>query len=283
MLSVRMPTESEPKNRTIDPLRGEEWGQGCPVVFVHSSGLSGRQWRRLANAVVSHGFRAIVPDFTGHGASPEWREPESFSFRTDVERLIALLESMPNGAGAHVVGHSYGGFVALQAAMAVPRRFRSLAVFEPVAFGSLDRVRDVEALAQVTSLDFRWGTTDEDHERWLRMFVNFWGGEGAWAALREEARADFRRIGWVVREGVMTLGADTTPAAAYSALSCPVLLMTGERSPIAAPAVVRSLASALTNARVVTLPNAGHMAPLSHGDQVNAIALEFLVSVEAKQ
>lgn len=261
-------------------LRVEEWGSGSPVVLVHSAGLSGRQWRRLTTRAVACGFRVIVPDLTGHGASAEWPEPRPFSFRTDVDGLIALLEGL--GSPAHVVGHSYGGFIALQAAAAAARSFRSLAVFEPVAFGALDLSLDAEARAQVTRIDVRWGTTGEDRERWLRTFVDFWGGDGAWAALREEARADFRRIAWVVREGVTTLGVDTTPASVYRELDFPALLMTAERSPMAAGAVIRRLARTLPDARVVTIANAGHMAPLSHADEVNAVVLEFLAAVEAR-
>jgi len=50
----------------------EDIGKGAPVVFLHSSGLAGRQWRRVAQALVEKGRRAIVPDLSGHGRSPAW-------------------------------------------------------------------------------------------------------------------------------------------------------------------------------------------------------------------
>ena len=239
--------------------------------MLHSSGLSGRQWRRLAPLVAARGFRAVVPDFTGHGASDPWPEPRSFSVRTDVDNFVTLLEAE---GPAHVVGHSYGALVGLLAALASPAYVRSLALFEPVAFGAL-AASDAEPRAELGRIDFRWGAAD-DREHWLRTFVDYWGGDGAWAALREEARAEFRRVGWVVREGVRTLMEDTTPAAAYQVIRCPVTLMTGARSPLAARTVVERLGESLPDARVVTIPGAGHMAPLTHAGLVNTVVLAAL-------
>src|SRR5579864_6257970 len=90
-----------------------------PTVLVHSSGLSGRQWSRLAPALAKRGARVIVPYLTGHGKSA----PGPFSFRTDVALVADLLRSL---GSAHVVGHSYGGLIALHAALAEPRLVRSL-------------------------------------------------------------------------------------------------------------------------------------------------------------
>jgi pimeloyl-ACP methyl ester carboxylesterase len=255
------------------PLHVEVSGAGTPVVLLHSSGLSGRQWRRLAATLAGRGFRALAADLTGHGASEAWPEPQPFSFRGDVDALVALLEAH---GPAHVVGHSYGGFVGLVAAVVAPRSVRSMALFDPVAFGALDPVVDVDAFVSLQRVDVRWGSGPAEHERWLTTFVDYWGGDGAWGALREEARAEFRRVGWVVSEGVRTLMEDRTPASAYRSLSLPLRLLTGERSPLAARRVVQRLGEAVAGASVVAIPGAGHMAPLSHGESVNEKILEFL-------
>src|SRR5258708_7721553 len=84
-------------------------GPGTPIVLLHSSGLSGRQWRRLVPALRERGLRPVVPDLTGHGASPPWPEPAPLSYRDDVAHVGALLASLPEPA--HLVGHSYGAFV----------------------------------------------------------------------------------------------------------------------------------------------------------------------------
>src|SRR5690242_13795135 len=103
-------------------------GSGEPVLLLLSHGLSGRQWRRLASDLAARGMRAVVPDLSGHGASPSWPEPTPFSFQVDVEAVVEILGSI--AAPVHVIGHSYGGFLALQAARAAPRWVRSLALFD---------------------------------------------------------------------------------------------------------------------------------------------------------
>jgi pimeloyl-ACP methyl ester carboxylesterase len=258
-------------------LHVEDSGSGEPVLLLHSSGLSGRQWRRLAAELGASGMRVVVPDLSGHGRSEPWPEPTPFSFRTDVERVVEILREV---GPAHVVGHSYGGFLALHAALALNEapndQVRSLSLFEPVAFGALDPqdAGDANALEVLATFDMSWGPTAEDRERWLKAFVEFWSGPGAWAALREEARAEFRRVGWVVRQGVLSMTEDTAPFAAFGALRAPVQLITGEHSPAPAGRVVERLGAAIPGARVAIIAEAGHMGPLSHAEAVNRVVLD---------
>jgi pimeloyl-ACP methyl ester carboxylesterase len=250
-------------------LHVETAGAGEPVVLLHSSGFSGRQWKRLAGELVTRGYRAVVPDLTGHGQSEAWPEPRPFTFRVDVERVAAIVRET---GGAHVVAHSYGGLVALHAALAEPAAVRSLALFDPVAFAVLDPVADDDARRVLSGLDLAW----DDPERWLRTFVDFWGGDGAWAGLREPVRVEFRRIGWVVSQGVASLMTDPTPLATYRALAMPVRLMTGELSPVPAQRVDRHLAGALANGRLDVIAGAGHLAPVTDPAEVNRRVLEMI-------
>lgn len=254
-------------------LHVEDTGTGAPVVLIHSSGLSGRQWRRLAGELTARNLRAIVPDLSGHGQSAPWAEPTPFAFAIDVARLVAIVRALD---GAHVIGHSYGGLLALHVALAAPDRVRSLTVFDPVAFGVLDPARDHDALAILGALDLAWGPHADDRERWLRTFVDFWGGAGAWSALRADMRAEFLRVAWVVREGVRTLMEDPTPAATFARIAMPVQLVTGERSPLPARRVVERLAEALPHARVATVPGVGHLGPLTDPAAVNPVFLAAL-------
>jgi pimeloyl-ACP methyl ester carboxylesterase len=250
-------------------LHVEDSVTGAPVVLLHSSGMSGRQWRRLAKSLVARGMRARVPDLAGHGESPAWPEPTPFTFRFDVERVAQLLGSL--GSPGHVVGHSYGGLIALLASLAAPSSVRSLALYDPVAFGVLERPLDADVASDLERVPQTWDVCGR--ERWLEAFVDYWGGPGAWPALRDDVRAEFRRVAWVVYQGVTTLLGEETPASAYRDLRVPLLLLTGSQSPIAAQKVVLRLAGSFPRARVVTVPEAGHMGPLTHADFVNETIL----------
>jgi pimeloyl-ACP methyl ester carboxylesterase len=260
-----------------EPLHVEDSGTGDPVVLLHSSGMSGRQWKRLASALSSRGMRAVVPDLSGHGRSPEWPEPTPFSYLIDVERMTRLLESL--GTPAHLVGHSYGGLLSLLVSVRAPTLVRSLVLYDPVAFGVLDPVKDADAGRDLERVPPAWDGTADGRERWLEAFVNYWGEPGAWASLRDDVRAEFRRVGWVVYQEVSTLVKDPTPASAYREIPAPVLLLSGQSSPIAAHRVARRLADSFPHARTVTVEHAGHMGPLTHADVVNRTILDALAPV----
>jgi pimeloyl-ACP methyl ester carboxylesterase len=245
----------------------EQTGAGDPVVLLHSHGLSGGQWRKLTPDLVAHGFRVLAVDFTGQGRSEPWPEPEPFSFTIDVERVGDIIRTVQP---AHLVGHSYGGLVALHVARALPGSLRTLTLFDPVAFHVLDADEDRDARAMLAALDLSWKPGPDQRDRWLRTFVDFWGGVGAWSMLREDVRDEFRRVAWVIREGVRTLAADQAPLAAFSGLRVPSLLMTGERSPLPARRVIERLAKAMPNARREVIPGAGHLGPVTHAGDVNS-------------
>jgi len=243
-------------------LHVEEGGTGEPVVLLHSHGLSGSQWRKLSGELVARGLRVLAVDLTGQGRSEPWPEPKPFAFATDVERVGEIVRAVQP---AHLVGHSYGGLLALHVARAAPAGVRTLSLFDPVAFGVLG-ADDRDAREVLAALDLSW---EAGPDRWLRTFVEFWSGAGAWNALRDEARDEFRRVAWVIREGVRTLMEDRTPLAAWAGVDVPALLMTGERSPLPARRVVERLAHAMPHARRVVVPGVGHLGPVTSARDVN--------------
>lgn len=106
-------------------LHVERWGVGPGVVLVHGGGAGGaanfQQQRPLAER-----WTLVLPDRPGHGRTPlHGRE----DFATDAPLIADLLDGR-----AHLVGHSYGGVVALLAAGLRPEAVRSLTLIEPAAF-----------------------------------------------------------------------------------------------------------------------------------------------------
>lgn len=219
------------------------------VLLVHSSGFNARQWRRLAESL--RDYRVLAPNLLGYDAP--WTGP--FHFRQDVEHLASKLDEP-----AHVVGHSYGGFLALQLALARPDLVRSIAVYEPVAFALLTQ-------AERADVDNVLGSPD-DIEQWLSRFVDWWNGPGAWAALAEPTKAAFRAVGWKVSQEVASLAADT--ASNYASITVPTLILAGEETRPVERLVVEKLARALPNARLQLFPGLGHMGPIVAPDLVNA-------------
>ncbi|HEU0036129.1 MAG TPA: alpha/beta hydrolase [Kofleriaceae bacterium] len=246
------------------------------VLLVHSGGFTSRQWRKLADALAPQ-HRVVAPDLIGYGSS-RWPVGQPFHFRDDLAHLAQLLDEP-----AHVVGHSYGGFLALQLALAHPAHVRSLAVYEPVAFGILDEDSDADARAQLAQLPTYTPDAHGVDEAWLAAFVTWWNGPGAWDALAEPTRQAFRDVGWKVSQEVASLVTDRTDRAGYAQITVPTLVLGGGRSPLAERRVLDKLARTLPAATLRVFPELGHMAPITHAAIVNAAIVEHVARVEARE
>jgi len=248
-----------------------------PAVLLHSGGMSSRQWSRLG-AALGPDRRVVTPDFLGHGDAPAPPADGPFDFGLEIDRIVALVEEL--GTPVDLVGHSYGGLIALGVARRAPTLLRALALYEPVAFGVLREPPDAEGLADLARIAADPVFVDPDPadlDPWLERFVEFWSGPGAWAAMGEPGRAAFRASGPALARGATGLVADRTTAAEHAAaVPVPTLVLCGERSPLASRRVSAVLTSALPDARLHTIAGAGHMGPLTHAAEVNDLVVAHL-------
>lgn len=102
----------------------EQTGDGLPVILLHGFPLDHTIWYEVAGLLECKA-RFILPDLRGHGRSPA---PEGiYTMRTMVEDVIALMDRL-NLPAAVLVGHSLGGYVALDFARAYPARLLGMAL-----------------------------------------------------------------------------------------------------------------------------------------------------------
>src|ERR671932_155375 len=104
----------------------DEAGVGAPtVVLVHGTMTWGTDAFE-AQRPLAERYRLLVTDRRGFGGSPDIDRSD---YEVDAADVVELL-----GDGAHLVGHSYGGVVAMLAAGLRPQSVRSLALIEPSAY-----------------------------------------------------------------------------------------------------------------------------------------------------
>jgi pimeloyl-ACP methyl ester carboxylesterase len=104
-----------------------EIGRGPRVVLVHGGDPGGGQPAFDAQKDLEQRWTLVMPDRPGHGRTPRYGRED---FERDAELLSPLIVEQP----AHLVGHSYGGIVALYMAARQPDSIRSLVLIEPPAF-----------------------------------------------------------------------------------------------------------------------------------------------------
>lgn len=244
---------------------------GAPVVLLHSTGMSSKQWKRLA-ARLAPRHRVLLPELLGYGESSPWPRDQPFHWHLDVLGVEALLDSLDEPA--HLIGHSYGGLVALSTALHRPRAVRSLSLVEPVAYGVLHAESDGPTLRALDGQPFDAAAlpqTPGADDVWLRWFVDYWNGPGAWDTLPERARASFLATAAVCYGEVRTLLEDRTPAEVWATIRAPTRLVRGERSPEGARRVAEILSQAIPGATLHDIAGAGHMSPITHEPEVSAL------------
>lgn len=254
-----------------------EQGNGEPVLLLHCSGSSAAQWRALIERL-SDRFHVIAPDLYGYGGTALWPGRGAFHLAHEAQIACALLGRM--GEPAHVVGHSYGGATALHLGRLRGDLLRSLAVIEPVAFHLLRGGDQTDALAlgeiSAVAAAVAHSLACGDYQGGFGRFTDYWSGAGAWNAVPAAKRDAFAaRLAKVALDFHATLNEPARPED-FRMLALPTLIVQGSRSPLPTRRICELLARALPEARTKTIDGAGHMAPLTHRNEVNDLIVAHL-------
>jgi pimeloyl-ACP methyl ester carboxylesterase len=250
-------------------------GAGPPVVLVHGSASSRGQWHSLALRLVpSH--RVLAPDLHGYGGTPL---PESLA-SLSIDDEVALVDALIDLAGeeVHLVGHSYGGALCLRAASLRPERVRSLSLIEPTAFHLLRLFGERAAWEEIERLATRHIVLAAAGElrACAELFLGYWAGPELWreapAELRERLVQTMPKI---AQEWRMVFDV-ADPYDHLAASGLPVLLVRGAETTHAARCVVELLRDRFPAHAFAEIEGAGHLAPLTHPEPVNAAIAAFL-------
>jgi pimeloyl-ACP methyl ester carboxylesterase len=239
------------------------------ALLLHGSVSNGAMWRALTRALPA-ALTVVAPDLIGYGKSAMWRGERPF--RLDHERS-ALAALLPRSAEAyHLVGHSYGGLVALDLALADPARVRTLTLIEPVFVAGLRREGEMAAYEQFRRVrnDFVSLIAADEREAAMCRFIDFWTGDGAWAALSPSARAESLRVADKVELDWEAAFAADLGTDRLRALASRTLLIGGDRSPEPMRRLLDVLHGLMPGSHRMMVPGANHLLPLTHGAAVNA-------------
>jgi len=265
----------------IDAIRQPRL-RGGRVVALHCSGSGASQWNTLANALGGD-FDLRTPEHYGAQSSGPWPGQHAFTLADEAAKPIALIDESQHKV--HLVGHSYAGGVALQAALLRPSRIASMALYEPCAFHLLRLMgsRGADGDVEITNLArrFRQGVADGDYRRAVGLFVDYWNGVGAWERMRPAAQDAMVR--WAPK-GTLEWRAsidNPTTATEYRVLNVPVLILRGEHAPASTRVIADYLSELLPAGQLHVIAGAGHMGPLTHAAEVSALIERHIVGAEA--
>ncbi|PWW15959.1 MULTISPECIES: alpha/beta fold hydrolase [Pseudidiomarina] len=247
---------------------------GQPVlVLLHSSQSNSGQWRALQTQLQAE-YDIIAIDLLGYGQAPAVAtgvEPEAFRFSDEMPRVIEALQHYQITQPVTLIGHSYGGALALKLALEQPFVVDRVVLFEPVAFHVLDHQdparAEIDAIAaQMDQYDAQAAT---------RNFVDYWNEPGYFDALPDKIKRLMVAQASKVAMDFSALMGEPHKLQDYRHVQQPLLLLQGASTQASAKQVAQQLLHVLPHATTVTLP-CGHMGPLTHAALVNQQIIEFL-------
>ncbi len=260
-------------------LSGDGWsvayrrsGAGPPLLLLHATLSSSTQLRPLADRLTAR-FTVIAVDRRGSGASrpPAALPPGPIDMAVHVDDLVAILAAEQIGS-ILVVGHSYGGCLALELAARRPGLVVGGWVYEP-PYGPAGSPSVGHALADVgrrTAAAVRRGGPGAAAE----AFLDAVAGRGAVAALSPAALARLRSSGPSALADANLLGLELSGLAG---IRCPVTLAGGTLSPPFYTEILNGLVTRIPGASIVRIAGVGHGAPISHPGILAAAVEEFAV------
>lgn len=254
------------------------------VVLLHSSASSSQQWNGLAETLATR-YRVIAPDLCGYGAARPFAVPagpHSLAHEVEaIERKLALLVGPTRQF--HLVGHSFGGAVALKFTSLHAARVLSLTLFEPTAFHLLDPGSPVLSEVKAVAAGVRRALGPFATLAAAGAFIDFWNGPGSFARLPEERKAAFCGHIPKIQCDFEALFGDTLDLAQCRAIATPVCMLSGRQSPACAYVVADTLYSALSGRiKEFYTIDSGHMGPITHTRTVNPIIERFLKGIESR-
>jgi pimeloyl-ACP methyl ester carboxylesterase len=129
-------------------------GEGLPVVLLHGWALAQHTYRAVIEAIAAQGCQVIAPAMPGFGGTPEL-PGDSFSLRGYAQWVVDLLDALDIEEPAVLVGHSFGGGVAVRLAHDHRKRVRSLVLVNSIGGSSWRSGRTLRSISERPLWD--WG------------------------------------------------------------------------------------------------------------------------------
>ncbi|MER0448125.1 alpha/beta hydrolase [Streptomyces sp. Edi4] len=261
-----------------------------PALYVHGLGGSSQNWSALMPLLADR-LDGEAVDLPGFGDSPP-PDDGNYSLTGHARAVIRLLDSSGRGP-VHLIGNSLGGAVATRVAAARPDLVRTLTLISP----ALPEIRvqrgawptALVALPGVASLFARLTRGWSAEERTRGMMALCYGDparvspEGFEVAVREMERRLQLPYFWDAMarsaRGIVdayTLGGQHGLWRQAERVLAPTLLVYGARDQLVSYRMARRAAAAYRDARLLTLPDAGHVAMMEYPETVARAVRELI-------
>ncbi|MDO6710880.1 alpha/beta hydrolase [Aliiglaciecola sp. 2_MG-2023] len=245
-----------------------------PIIALHGTASTGQQWQSLRKAY--SGYREVIsPNLPGYGCQ----------FSPPSVGLTARLQPMLNdfiqlNHPVHLVGHSFGGALALRLAEIFPNKCLSVTVYEPTSLDVFRQATDqkgVQLLNEIQTLATK--VTNASPLQAMALFINFWMGKGHWQSLRSDAQQQLAQYATITAQDFKDGLFEVEYPSEYQPYSGPVRLIFGDKTVEIAKHMSHLLAGKLPNASLLQLNGLGHMGPIQNPAAVNQAIMQHVEGI----
>jgi pimeloyl-ACP methyl ester carboxylesterase len=254
-------------------------GRGVPVILIHGLAASLFDWVDLTPKLAAAGYAAYALDLPGHGRSFKPEQLDEYAIDMIFEHLDNWISSLQLDQPLILIGHSLGGYLAIEYALRYPERIRALVLAD--TFYSLDQLPPLLRFHYKRPL-INLGLITYAPEWIIRLsmeLASLFIRNGYITPQSKAARAqtanDYKRSSPGIYN-ILSTTRDLTPV--FSQVTAPTLVIWGAHDQSLSPNSFAKLAAAMPNARTVVM-NSGHVPHQSHAGEFNRHVLEFLKSL----
>jgi pimeloyl-ACP methyl ester carboxylesterase len=244
----------------------ESGGDGATIVLVPGSCSTGAAWRPII-AQLGDSFRCVTTSLLGYGGTAERRAAFDADISHEAELVEAVIRRAPGPV--HLVGHSFGGLVALAVAQRNRVKPLSLVIIEAPAVellrysGEHGHYRAFRAMTRDYFAAFHAGERTA-----IGSMIDFYGGPGTFAAWPQRVRDYAIETTSVnILDWACAYGFELTPASLAS-IEIPTLVLLGAASPPAMQRANALVAQCIEDASVITVAGAAHFMIATHAEEV---------------
>jgi pimeloyl-ACP methyl ester carboxylesterase len=256
----------------------DESGQGPTVVLVPGSCSTGAAWR----PVVAHwenGFRCVTTSLLGYGGTVERRTDLDADIAHEAEVLEAVIRRA--ACPVHLVGHSFGGLIALAVALRRRAPLLSLTIAEapaPEILREMGEYRHYLAFRKMTETYFKAFYAGEADA--IERMIDFYGGAGTFSSWPQRVR-DYAAQTTAVNllDWASAYDFELTPAL-LATVEVPTLVLWGEASHPAARRANEILGRSIPNAVTATIAGAAHFMISTHAKEVAGMIAQQVARTE---
>lgn len=271
-----MPLEILPhQGRQISAIRN---GDGPLVVLLPPGASSAAAWRGVTE-ILSSDFECLAVNLSGYAETEAFRSDRPMTLDDEAEAVLALMSA--HKVGVHLVGHSYGGAIAIRLAQHYPFRFSTLTLIEPAAYPMLGQAGEFELAEDVERInwDFIARVHDGEDAGAFESYFDFYNrGPRTWVDLSDSVKQRLLSVAHPVAAALRAAHASDSKLDDLTKLQIPALLVAGAETDNVHARLTKIIARTVPNSRLETIPGAGHMCSLTHPTELAELIQSHIAS-----